>query len=112
MSEERIVRAKLSDARKGQTDWARLKAMTEEEIEAAALSDSDNPPIDVDAPDFWEETVVKFPFPDGGRRVGLRIDDDVLYWFQSQGKGFQARMNAVLRAYMEAHIESEKSNPQ
>lgn len=29
----------------GETDWARLKAMTEEEITAAALSDPDCPPL-------------------------------------------------------------------
>ena len=83
--------------------------MTEEEIEAAARSDPDNPPIDVDAPDFWEETVVMIP---SKKLVCLRIDLDVLHWFESQGKGFQAHINSVLRAYMEAHIEGEKANPQ
>jgi hypothetical protein len=33
----------------------------------------------------------------------LRVDTDVLAWFKAQGRGHLTRMNAVLRAYMEAH---------
>jgi uncharacterized protein (DUF4415 family) len=33
---------------------------------------------------------------------GLRIDEDVLAWFRAQGPGYQTRMNAVLRAYVDA----------
>jgi len=33
--------------------------------------------------------------------LSLRIDHDVLEWFRAQGPGYQTRMNAVLRAYME-----------
>jgi uncharacterized protein (DUF4415 family) len=35
--------------------------------------------------------------------LSLRIDSDVIDWFRSQGAGYQSRMNALLRAYMEAH---------
>ncbi|KAA6461273.1 hypothetical protein DYQ86_11185 [Acidobacteria bacterium AB60] len=35
--------------------------------------------------------------------VSLRVDADVLDWFQRQGSGYQTRMNAVLRAYVEEH---------
>lgn len=59
MSEKDIIRAKLlpdgtvvqifpdgsTQPLQGQTDWERIKSMTEEEIESAALSDSDNPPL-------------------------------------------------------------------
>ena len=34
--------------------------------------------------------------------ISLRLDADVLDWFKSQGAGYQTRINAVLRAYMEA----------
>jgi len=33
--------------------------------------------------------------------ISLRLDPDVLDWFRTQGPGYQTRMNAVLRAYME-----------
>jgi len=35
--------------------------------------------------------------------LSLRIDSDVIAWFRKQGPGYQSRMNALLRAYMEAH---------
>jgi uncharacterized protein (DUF4415 family) len=35
--------------------------------------------------------------------LSLRIDSDVIEWFKRQGAGYQSRMNALLRAYMEAH---------
>ena len=31
--------------------------------------------------------------------VHIRVDTDVLEWYKSQGKGYQTKMNAVLRAY-------------
>jgi uncharacterized protein (DUF4415 family) len=35
--------------------------------------------------------------------LSLRVDSDVIEWFRKQGAGYQSRMNALLRAYMEAH---------
>jgi uncharacterized protein (DUF4415 family) len=36
--------------------------------------------------------------------IALRVDNDVLEWFKSQGPGYQTRMNAVLRAFRDASI--------
>jgi hypothetical protein len=36
-------------------------------------------------------------------QVTLRLDSDVLSWFKEQGRGYQTRINTLLRAYMEAH---------
>ncbi len=35
--------------------------------------------------------------------TSIRVDGDVMDWFRSQGRGWQTRMNAVLRAYAKAH---------
>jgi uncharacterized protein (DUF4415 family) len=35
--------------------------------------------------------------------VGIKLDSDVLGWFKSQGKGYQTRINMILRRYYEAH---------
>ena len=51
--------------------------------------------------DFWRQA--KVVVPPGKASVHLRIDADVLAWFKAQGRGHLTRMNAVLRAYMEAH---------
>ncbi len=42
--------------------------------------------------------------------ISIRLDSDILEWFKSQGAGYQTRMNAVLRMYMEAHNKSVKSD--
>jgi uncharacterized protein (DUF4415 family) len=39
------------------------------------------------------------------RPLSLRVDADVLFWFQRQGQGYQTRMNSALREYVERHRE-------
>ena len=80
-----------------QTDWDRVATMTEVEIDEAAASDPDAQPTDEA---FWKDAKVVIPQPK--HAISLRVDSDVLAWFKSQGKGYQTRINAVLRAYMEA----------
>lgn len=40
----------------------------------------------------------------------LRVDQDVLAWFKSQGRGYQTRINSLLRAYMEASLKRSSSH--
>jgi uncharacterized protein (DUF4415 family) len=81
------------------TDRDRVRAMSDQEVEAAAASDPDAPPLDET---FWQKARVVFPRPVRKKHTGLRIDEDVLAWFRAYGPGYQTRMNAVLRAYVEA----------
>jgi len=106
MSEERIVRRTLDDKRKGKTDWARVDTMTEDELEKAARADPDAQPTDMA---FWEGAEIVMPEPK--ERVTMRLDKEVLDWFRKGGKGYQTRMNAVLRAYMEARTSSSEKRP-
>jgi uncharacterized protein (DUF4415 family) len=48
--------------------------------------------------------IARSGLPQSGRKmaISLRLDEEVLEWFRAQGPGYQTRMNAVLRAYMEA----------
>lgn len=76
------------------------KELTAKEI--AALRDdqidaSDIPELD-DA--FWAKA--KLHAPRTKQAVTIRYDSDILEWFKAQGKGYQTRMNSVLRAYVEA----------
>ena len=84
---------------KGETDYARLDAMTDEDIARAVAADPDAAPIDVD----WSDAVLVIP--PGERDAMLRVDDDVVAWFRDAGDGFRDRMRAVLRAHMAAHRE-------
>lgn len=49
---------------------------------------------------FWKSARVVMP--PGKTSVHLRLDSDVVEWFKSRGKGHLTRMNAVLRAYVDA----------
>ena len=73
------------------TDWERVDALTDEEIDT-----SDIPPLD---DEFFANAELRLPEPK--QAITIRVDKDVLDWFKSQGKGYQTRMNAVLRMYME-----------
>jgi len=101
---ERITRVTLEEAKllKDETDYARLDAMTDEDIAKAVAEDPDAGPLDID----WSKARVVLP--PGKENVTLRIDRDVLAWFRAIGKGFHTRMNAVLRAYMEAHRQEQR----
>lgn len=49
----------------------------------------------------WEDSPLDLPEPK--QAISLRVDRDVLEFFKSGGKGYQTRMNAVLRAYMKSN---------
>jgi uncharacterized protein (DUF4415 family) len=51
--------------------------------------------------DNWYENAYLVT-PPSKERISIRLDDDVLEFFRSQGRGYQSRINAVLRAFMEA----------
>jgi uncharacterized protein (DUF4415 family) len=71
--------------------------MTDEDIDL-----SDIPEI---TPEMFARAVVRRGFKPvpNKQQVTLRIDSDVLEWFRAQGQGYQTKINALLRAYMEAH---------
>ena len=81
--------------RKGKTDWARLDAMTDEEIKTAVANDPDAAPLDID----WSKAVLVIP--PKKKAISIRLDEDVLDYFKKEGEGYQRRMNAVLRSYMD-----------
>ncbi len=76
-----------------QTDWARVDAMTEEELEAS-IDHAEEGEID------WSTVQVGIPGPK--QQLTIRFDQDVVEWFKAQGAGYQTRMNAVLRSFVDA----------
>jgi uncharacterized protein (DUF4415 family) len=77
----------------------RLKAI--ETIRDEDIDYSDIPETDAA---FWTDAELRMPQAKKG--VYLRLDQDVLEWLKAQGPGYQTRINAILRAYMEAHQPS------
>jgi uncharacterized protein (DUF4415 family) len=84
------------------TDWAAADAMSQDEVDR--LADEEDGPL----PEGWEKTVI-IGIPLGKQAVKLRIDRDVLAWFRQSGKGYQTRMNNVLRAFVVAQRGSERT---
>jgi uncharacterized protein (DUF4415 family) len=76
------------------TDWAKIDAMTDEQLERLVAEDPDEQGVEWD----WDKAVVVMP--ERKEHINLRVDADVLRFFKKQGKGYQTRMNAVLRSYM------------
>lgn len=82
----------------GRTDWARIDRLSDDEIETMARNDADNPAT---SEADWADAIVGLP--PLKTPVNAKFDVDVVEWFKSQGRGYQTRMNAVLRRYMETH---------
>ena len=78
------------------SDWGRIKAQTDDDIRRAILTDPDAAP-EVDAAWFKSARVV---MPETKQAFSLRLDREVVEWFKRQGKGYETRVNAVLRAYV------------
>lgn len=82
---------------KGKTDWKRVDAQTDADIRRAVAEDPDTRLLDT----AWFAQA-RLVLPESKKMVSLRLDPDVLAWFRKTGKGYQTRINAVLRAFVEA----------
>jgi len=88
---------KKDTLKKSQTDWERIRKMRDEDIDF-----TDIPEIE---PSKFAKSIVRKGLKTGSGKVQLtlRIDQDVVEWFKDRGRGYQTKINALLRAYMEAH---------
>lgn len=75
------------------TNWARIDALKDREIDTSDIPEQGNA--------FFKRAVLRLPEPKTA--VTIRLDRQVLDWFKAKGPGYQTRINALLRAYMEAH---------
>jgi uncharacterized protein (DUF4415 family) len=81
--------------REGRTDWARIAAMTEEEIMAAARADPDaQPTTKADWVNAYQPNRI------GKESITIRLDKDVIEWFRAKGIGYQTRINDALRRHI------------
>lgn len=96
MSDETTVRRSRADRRPGRTDWARVDALSDADIDAAIAADPDAAPA---LGAEWFATAERLMQEPTKQGVYLNLDRDVVDWFKGQGKGYQVRMNAVLRAF-------------
>jgi uncharacterized protein (DUF4415 family) len=83
--------------KKLKTDLDKLEKMSDQDIDY-----SDIPPLDSE---FFKKGTLRLP--KSKPLISIRIDPDVLEWFKSHGTGYQTRMNAVLRMYMEGQTDNK-----
>jgi uncharacterized protein (DUF4415 family) len=79
------------------TNWRRVDALTDAEIKRAVEADADAAPI-LDSDWFAKARV---SMPPTKELISIRIDKDLLDYFRELGPGYQTRINAVLRAFVE-----------
>tara|TARA_R110002124_G_scaffold227736_1_gene392942 strand:+ start:611 stop:898 length:288 start_codon:yes stop_codon:yes gene_type:complete len=92
-----IIRKKLSDLHVSEERVAEIANMPDEDIDY-----SDIPELD----EAWFAKA-ELRLPVTKEQVTLRLDVDILRFFKAQGKGYQTRINAVLRAYVDAMKKGE-----
>jgi uncharacterized protein (DUF4415 family) len=89
------------------TDWTRADTMTEADLEVSIAADPDETRDQAD----WTRAVIGLP--PRKQDIHIRLDADVLDWFRRSGKGYQTRINNVLRAFVDSrrHTRRLRSDP-
>jgi len=101
-SDENITIVSRDSPSRGKTDWAAFDALTDEQIEEAIRKDPDAVPLDFN----WSEAVLVIP--PKKKAISIRVDEDVLDYFKHEGAGYQRRMNAVLRSFVQQKKSKKK----
>lgn len=78
------------------TNWVKIDALKDKAIDTSDIPEQGKA--------FFKRAVLRLPEPKTA--VTIRLDQQVLKWFKAKGPGYQTRINALLRAYMEAHKAS------
>ena len=100
-----MSRKRTSTISTPKTDWDQVDALTDEQVRDSIEADQDAHPTDEG---FWKTAKVVMPRPK--ETITIRLDADVLEWFREGGKGYQTRINAILRSYKQAHEEGSASD--
>jgi uncharacterized protein (DUF4415 family) len=99
MKEKNTVRYSRKTLPKGKTQWKKLNSMSEKDIDNAAQADLENPRW---TKNMLDEAILRMPQKKVS--VHMYLDQDVVDWFKSKGKGYQPRINSVLKSYVHKHL--------
>ena len=84
--------------KRSRTNWKRVDATKDSEIDYSEIPELGD--------EFFSRAAVRWP-PEK-KQLTVRIDADVITWLKSQGKGYQTRLNRILRVAMESHTKSSR----
>jgi uncharacterized protein (DUF4415 family) len=91
-----------ADRSRSRTDLKKVDAMTDGELEKAIAEDEDERDFQPD----W--TRAKLVFVEPKQSIHLRLEQEIIDFYKAQGKGHISRMQAVLKAYANAHRPDTK----
>jgi len=97
----KITQTTSKSRTKGKSDVRRLRRMQDADIDY-----SDIPRL---GKSFWKNARLAMPEPKD--RLTIRIDRDVVEWLKKKGSGYQTRINAILRSYMNAQLQEDRNRP-
>ena len=72
------------------TNYKRINKLSDSNIDYSDIPETDE--------EFWSDAEVLFPIKK--IHVSIRLDDDIIAWFKQFGRGYQSKINAVLRSYI------------
>lgn len=78
--------------KQSQTDWARIDALKDEEIDYSEIPDLGEDEA------FWSQAEVVVP-------LTIWVEPGLLAWFKAQGQGYEALVSKALRVYKETHSQ-------
>ena len=97
------IRSEELDQIESRTDRERVRELSDEEIEQAVRKDPDTELLDEE---WFQKAKLVVPTAEK-TRITIRLDEDIVEYFKREGKGYQSRINAVLKAYVLAQQMEE-----
>lgn len=85
------------------TDWKRVNAMPQAEVDR--LADRDEGAL----PEDWDDSIV-IGLPHPKRDIHIRLDGDILDWLKAHGRRYQTQIDAVLRAFVQSRQRAERKH--
>lgn len=72
------------------TNYKRISKLSDKDIDYSNIPETDEK--------FWSDAEVLFPTKK--THVSIRLDDDIISWFKQFGRGYQTKINSVLKSYI------------
>jgi uncharacterized protein (DUF4415 family) len=72
------------------TNYKRINKLSDKDIDYSDIPETDE--------EFWSDADIFFPTKK--THVSIRLDDDIISWFKQFGRGYQTKINSVLKSYI------------
>lgn len=90
MSAENLTIISANDIELDPAELERLHSLPDDDIDFSEIPEL--------SADFWDNAAIIYP--DKKERISIRLDSEIIAFFKSQGKGYQSKINAVLKHYV------------